>query len=676
MTNRPETDLALESLLRAVREKRSDADLDIIRRAYQFSLAAHAEQKRLSGEPYIIHPIAVARILAGLSMDSATIAAALLHDIAEDTHHTLDDLTREFGAEIASMVDGVTKISSLRDKTKQRDQAETLRKMLMATIKDARVMIIKLADRTHNMQTIRFMSQAKQEKLAQEVLDIYAPLAGRLGISKIRSELEDLAFEVLHPDEYRDIETKIAERREEIAAYMEYIQEELMRSVGAAGLTADIKGRVKHYYSIYRKMVTQNKSFDDIFDIRAVRVLTEDIKSCYSILGIVHTLWPPIPARFKDYIAVPKTNLYQSLHTTVTGPDNHFLEIQIRTHEMDYTAELGIAAHWAYKENAGNRNANIKYVSLLQDIRKWRDEIRNTREFMTGLKLDLYKEEIFAFTPKGKIVKLAAESTPVDFAYAIHTEVGNHCAGARINNKLVPLRTKIQNGDIVEIITNAAKGPSDSWLKFVKSSGARARIKSWLNHHRQAQDDDRSKDKEKPAARERQTRVAVPETDLVKIRKLGTKGKSALIVDGNANVLITLSQCCQPIPGDEVIGFITRGRGITVHKKSCSSIKRLEAAHERFINIVWAEGSGTHPVKIAVEAEDRPHLLKEVTDTIYHMDMNIVKMEGQSTKGGIAEMKLIIEVPNVTTLNQLLKRLREVKSVLKATKVNEKVVIK
>ena len=664
----------LSRLITKVKTSRPENDTDLITKAFAFAESAHENQKRRSGEPYIIHPVESAVILSDLKMDTATIAAALLHDVVEDTKFSIEDIKTEFGQEIADLVDGVTKISSLNEKTKQRDQAETLRKMLMATIKDARVIIIKLADRTHNMRTISAMPRAKQERIAQEVFDIYAPLAGRLGISQMRSELEDLAFEVIYPEEYNELKTKISERREEMEAYIEYIQSELSSAIHKSGMSANITGRVKHYYSIYKKLKAQNKSLDDIYDIRAVRVLTDEVRSCYAILGIVHTLWSPIPARFKDYIAVPKSNLYQSLHTTVTGPDNHFLEIQIRTFEMDRTAEIGIAAHWAYKEKVNAANENVKYVSLLQDIKKWRDEIKNTREFMTELKMDLYKEEIFAFTPNGKIIKLPFGATPVDFAYSIHSEVGNHCSGARINNKLVPLKTEIQNGDIVEIITTANKGPTESWLKFVKSSGARNKIKSWLNHKKKLLLPDSQEEKKEKT--QKQTRVSVPQNELIKISKLSSKNKSSVIVDGNSNVLISLAQCCQPIPGDEVIGFITRGKGISVHKKNCASIKRLAHSSERFIKIVWAESAGSHPVKIAVEAEDRPNLLKDITDKIYQMNVNIVKMEGEATKSGNAEMRFVIEVKSIEELNAILKKIRETKNVLKAFKVNEKVVIK
>jgi GTP diphosphokinase / guanosine-3',5'-bis(diphosphate) 3'-diphosphatase len=423
-------------------------------------------------------------------------------------------------------------------------------------------------------------------------------------------------------------------------------------------------------------MVRGEKTFDEIFDIRAVRIITDEVKNCYAILGVVHSMWPPIPSRFKDYIAVPKSNMYQSLHTTVTGPDNHFLEIQIRTREMEITAEMGIAAHWAYKEHVSPGKRDLNFMSLLEDIKKWRDEIRNTREFMTELKMDLYKEEIFVFTPKGKIIKLAMDSTPIDFAYSIHSEVGHHTSGARVNSKLVPLRTKLQNGDIVEIITAPNKGPSEAWLKLVRSSGARSKIKNWLNHHRLKTAEktaESGNDETKPA---KKTRVSVPDRDLIKIKQVNIKNKSTIMVDGNSNVLITISQCCQPIPGDDVIGFITRGRGITVHKTTCPSIKRLKPEKERFIKIVWAASSGVHPVKIAIEAVDRPHLLKDIADKIFEMDINIHKMEAQSSRDGIAELKLVINVESVDQLNIIMLKLKTVKDIVKVYKVNEKVVLK
>lgn len=670
------------TLLDIIKENRPDADIDLITKAYKCAENSHKDQKRLSGEPYIIHPLEVAIILAKLKMDSATLSAALLHDVVEDTGITLSKISEEFGEDIAHLVDGVTKISSLKKKTKYHDQAQTLRKMLMATIKDARVIIIKLADKTHNMRTLMFQPEYKQKRIANEVLDIYAPLAARLGMSRIRSELEDLAFYILYKDEYEEIKEHFSLRRDEIEAYIEFIKEEIDRELEKIGIHAEIKGRVKHFYSIYRKLKFQNKTYESIFDIRAVRIITSEVKDCYAILGIIHTLWTPVTSRFKDYIAVPKSNMYQSLHTTVTGPDKHFLEVQIRTHEMDLTAEMGIAAHWAYKEDSGKkrRHPEESELTLLKDIKKWREELKDTKEFMTELKMDLYVDEIFVFTPKGKIIKLAKGATPVDFAYAIHTEVGHHCSGAKVNSQMVPLRTQLNSGDIVEITTSPNHTPTDAWLKFVKSSNARYKIRNYLRKHvKNEQENNKAAKKiirEKKKKKEKVAEVSVPEQELIKIRQYNKKNKSEVMVEGNSNVLIKLSQCCQPIPGDDVIGFITRGRGITVHKRNCPSIKHLKHEKERFINIVWANSNEFHPVKIVIEGTDRPHLLKDIANEIFLMKINIIKMEAPEPVSGKVNIKFVIEVKSVDHMNEIINKLKNITGIHDVYKVNEKVVLK
>ncbi len=667
------------TLLEILKKNRPDADISLITKAYQYAENAHKDQKRLSGEPYIIHPLEVAIILAKLKMDSDTIIAALLHDVVEDTEISLLKITTNFNEDIAHLVDGVTKISSLKKKTKYHDQAQTLRKMLMATIKDARVIIIKLADKTHNMRTLMFQPPAKQKKIATEVLDIYAPLAGRLGMSKTRSELEDLAFHILYPEDYNELKKHFSLRREEIEAYIEFISEELNKELVKNSIQAEISGRVKHFYSIYRKMKFQDKSFEDIFDIRAIRIIAKEVRDCYAILGTVHTLWPPVPSRFKDYIAVPKSNMYQSLHTTVTGPDKHFLEIQIRTQEMDITAEMGIAAHWSYKENMDLKDSISKQsgLALLKDITKWREDVNDTREFMTELKMDLYEEEIFVFTPKGKIIKLAKGATPIDFAYLIHTEVGHHCSGAKVNNVMVPLRTTLNSGDIVEITTSLNHHPNDTWMKIVKSSNARTKIRTWLRKHNSEADSDAKKEEKlKKIKKEKIAEVTVPETDLIKIHQYNKKNKTGITVEGDSNVLIKLSQCCQPIPGDEVIGFITRGRGITVHKKSCPSIKQMKGEQERFINIVWSGSEQSHPVKIAITATDRPHLFRDIADQISVMKTNIIKIEAPEPEGGIATIKFVLGVKSVDHMNEIIKRLKTIKDIRDVYKINEKVILK
>jgi len=686
----PEIELKIKSrdfstLVECVKAARPDADLKLIERAFRYSEEKHRDQKRLSGEPYIIHPLEVAIILAHQNMDSITISAALLHDVVEDTGTTLEEISKLFGADVAALVDGVTKISSLKKKTIidiQKDQAETLRKMLMATVNDARVIVIKLADKTHNMRTIFFQPPHKQERMANEVLEIYAPLAGRLGMSKVRSELEDLAFKVLHADDYRSIKEKMALiQRSELEAYLDEVRTLLREKLGDLRIEAHVFGRVKHYYSIYRKMVAQNKTFEEIFDIRAVRIITNEVRDCYAILGAVHTLWSPVPNRFKDYIAMPKTNMYQSLHTTVIGPGNHFLEIQIRTKEMDITAELGIAAHWAYKEKLSIQH---KESSIISDITRWREELNDSRDFISDLKMELYQEEVFVFTPKGKIVKLPKGSTPIDFAFVIHSEVGSHCVGAKINSKLSPLKTELTSGDIVEVLTNQKGHPSETWLKYVKSSTAKHHIRSWLRKHspdyekQVPEKADEKADKVRPKNKpEPKYDISIPNEEVMKIRHFSGKSNSGVIVEGHTNVMIRLSQCCQPIPGDNIIGFITRGRGITVHKKNCPSLVRLADEKERFINILWAEAQETtYPVKIAVYAVDRQNLLKDIADRIAELNVNILKIDADVTPGGDAAFKFVIEVSSLSHVTHITNDLRKVKGVRRAQKLNEKVVLK
>lgn len=671
----------IDTLIGVIREKVTGADIDLIKKAYEYTEKSHQGQLRLSGEPYIIHPLEVAIILSNMGLDTTTITAALLHDVVEDTGSTLEDIRRIFGDEIALLVDGVTKISSLKKQSKSIEQAHNLRKMLIATIKDVRVILIKLADKLHNMRTIMFQPEAKQRVIAQEVLDIYAPLAGRLGISKIRSELEDLAFHALNHDEYHGIANKVVQQRQKLEEYLDGIRAVLQKKFSDLKINAEITGRIKHYYSIYRKIKRQNKTFEEISDIRAIRIITDEIRDCYGVLGVIHTLWTPIASRFKDYIAVPKSNMYQSLHTTVIGPDKHPLEIQIRTWEMNTTAENGIAAHWLYKEKQAGSRKEYKNLSILKNLDKLEKET-DTREFMKELKMDLYEDEIFVFTPKGKIVKLATGSTPVDFAYAIHTEVGTHCIGAKVNNAMVPLKTGLKSGDIVEVLTSAKGHPSESWLKFVKSSNARYKIKNWLRRdqetdkHKTAKEEQHRADKADRS--EKSVEVTIPEKELIKIKKVTQKNNIGLTIDGTSNVLIKLSQCCQPIPGDQVVGFITRGRGITIHKKNCPSLKRMRVEKERFISIQWENEyiNNTYPVKLVVYGIDRPNLLKDIAEEISTCKSNILKVEARVIDGSTAEFKLILEVRNIEHLNEIMKHLKNIKNITEAYKLNEKVVLK
>ncbi|HPG50786.1 MAG TPA: bifunctional (p)ppGpp synthetase/guanosine-3',5'-bis(diphosphate) 3'-pyrophosphohydrolase, partial [Spirochaetota bacterium] len=613
-------------------------------------------------------------ILAGLKLDTSTIAAALLHDTVEDTGTTLDMIEKAFGEEIARLVDGVTKISSIKSRTKANAQAATLRKMLIATVKDVRVIIIKLADKLHNMRTIMFQPPENQLRVSRETLDIYAPLARRLGMSSISSELEDLAFRVLYPEDYNEIRENIAERNTELEAYLENVRKLMIERLRELSIEAEITGRAKHYYSIYKKLKEQKKSFEEIYDIRAIRIITKEIKDCYGVLGVVHTLWSPIATRFKDFIAVPKSNMYQSLHTTVIGPQGHRLEVQIRTEKMHATAEMGIAAHWLYKEDPGTIRKDYKNITFLKDITEWQTDLKDTREFMKSLKMDLYENEIFVFTPKGKIIKLPPDATPLDFAYAIHTEIGNTTVGAKVNSHIVPLKTRLKSGDIVEVMTNKKGHPSESWLKIVTSPNARYKIRAWLRKETELRaigtDEEKQKDDREPA-------VSIPTDEQVRLKTLSKQKKAGITIDGTSNVLIRLSQCCQPIPGDDVIGFITRGRGVAVHKRTCPSLKRLASEKERLISIRWEDSPGAlYPVKVAVEAIDRPNLLKDIADEISLGKTNIIKADARVEESGIASFKFILEVRGHDHLKEIIARLKNIRNITNVYKLNEKVILK
>ncbi|HPF05054.1 MAG TPA: bifunctional (p)ppGpp synthetase/guanosine-3',5'-bis(diphosphate) 3'-pyrophosphohydrolase [Spirochaetota bacterium] len=669
----------IDTLIDLIVQNDSESDTAMVRKAYETALKAHEGQLRLSGEPYIIHPLEVAITLALLKLDTTTICAALLHDVIEDTEYSYDFIKTEFSEDTAMLVDGVTKISSLKNRSKSHAQAETLRKMLLATIKDIRVIIIKLADKLHNMRTIMFQPEHKQQRIAKETLDIYAPIARRLGISRLATELEDLSFHVLYREEFEDIRSRLAQKENETELYIENVRTILTSKIIDLKIGVEVKGRAKSYYSIYRKMQLTGKSFDDIFDIRGIRLITHEMKDCYAILGIVHSIWSPIEGRFKDYIAVPKSNMYQSLHTTVIGPEGLPLEVQIRTREMDNTAEMGIAAHWVYKEDGKTLKRDYKNLSILDSFSGINLDAMNTRDFVSTVKMDLYEDEIFVFTPKGMIVKLAKGATPVDFAYSIHTEVGHKCSGAKVNNKLVPLRTRLKSGDIIEVLTSKNARPSEAWLKFVKSGAARYKIRNWLRKHNDdiARNDDEQKKKEEKKKEVRKASVTIPEDEQLKIKNISGDRKVGISIEGTSNILIKLAQCCQPIPGDEVVGFITRGRGITIHRKNCQSLERLRGEQERFINIIWdKDDTNRYPIKLSVEAIDRPSLLKDVTDEISLAKCNIIKVEAQLTGREMALLKFILEVKSNEHLNEIIKRIKKVKNVTNVYKINEKVVLK
>ncbi len=669
----------IETLIDLIRNNNPEADVEIVKKAYDVACKAHEGQTRLSGEPYIIHPLEVAITLALLRLDTTTICAALLHDVVEDTEHSMDYLAKEFNEEVALLVDGVTKISSLKNQSKSHAQAETLRKMLLATIKDIRVIIIKLADKLHNMRTIMFQPEHKQQRIAKETLDIYAPIARRLGISKLATELEDLSFHVLYKDEFNDIKNSIALRQSEVEDYLNNVRNLINTRLAELNINVEIKGRAKSFYSIYRKMIMSNKSFNDIYDIRGIRLLTDEMKDCYAVLGVIHSIWSPIEGRFKDYIAVPKTNMYQSLHTSVIGPEGLPLEVQIRTKDMDATAEMGIAAHWIYKGDGKNLKKDYRNLSILNSLDSVSLDAMNTRDFVSTVKMDLYEDEIFVFTPKGEIIKLPSGSTPVDFAYAIHTEVGNRCSGAKVNNKLISLRTKLKSGEIIEIITSKNAHPVEAWMKLVKSGNARYKIRNWLKKHNDefAKTEEEIKRKEDKKKEVKKASVSIPEEEQVRVKNFSKGSKIGVSIEGNNNVLIKLAQCCQPIPGDEVTGFITRGRGITIHKKTCPSLERLSNESERFISIVWEKDEkNRYPIKMTVESIDRPNLLKDVTDEISLAKSNILKVEAQSSGNGKAVLKFIIEVMGNEHLVEIIKRINKIKSVTNVYKINEKVILK
>jgi len=663
----------IETLQEIIEKKHADKYKDIVQKAYEYSLNAHKDQFRLSGEPYIIHPLEVAITLAKLNLDISSILAGLLHDVVEDTEVSLEILTNKFGEDVAMLVDGVTKISSIKNKSKAAAQAETLRKMLLATSKDLRIIIIKLSDKLHNMRTIQFQKEYKQHRIALETLEIYAPIARRLGMTRISSELEDISFHVLYEGEYNHLKEKISQKVNEIDKYIEQVRIELTKQLAKQNLDVRITGRSKHYFSIFRKMKLQNKSFEEIYDIRAIRIITEDIKDCYATLGIIHSLWTPVTSRFKDYIAVPKSNMYQSLHTSVIGPGGFSLEIQIRTKEMDKTAEMGVAAHWLYKESSDSQKKDTTNISLFKNIKSWETEETSTREFMQALKMDLYDQEIFIFTPKGKIIKLAKDSTPLDFAYAIHTEVGHKTNGAKVNNKIVPLKSKLHSGDIVEILTSKTTHPTKAWLKIVKSPNARYKIRSWLKRQEEQKTDDQKKKK----ILEKTISVTISNNDQKKLKKSYKTEEHEITVDGSSDIMIKLPQCCQPIPGDDVIGFITRGRGITVHKKDCSSIKHLKNEKERFIEILWEnKEKKSYPVKIKAIATDRADLLKDLTDVLSSFNINIIKVDAQILKNKKAEFKVIIEVKSQNHLTTIINAIKAIQNIEKIFKLNEKVVLK
>ncbi|MGV3665036.1 MAG: RelA/SpoT family protein [Leptospira bouyouniensis] len=674
-----------QELFEAVQKRLGPEKAQLIEKAYHIADKMHEGQKRLSGEPYIIHPMNVASVLDDLGLDERAIAAGLLHDVVEDTSYSKEDMAREFGEDIAALVEGVTKISEIKSQSKETEAAENIRKMLLATIKDVRVMLIKLADKTHNVRTLKFQPEEKQKRIAKEVLSLYAPIAGRLGVYKVKFELEDLAFQSLHPEEYQEIKKRVSAKKSERDEYIEKIKIILKQRLAEINIDARIDGRAKHFYSIYRKMVTKEKSFSEIFDLRAVRIIANEIKDCYGVLGIVHTLWTPIPGRFKDYIATPKTNLYQSLHTTVFGPDGRPMEVQIRTKEMNAIAENGVAAHWAYKESTNlskssiilqNGVENAFRMKWLEILKSWQDPSLDSKEFMEELQYDLHEDEVFVFTPKGEIIEMPKGATVLDYAFRIHTDVGLHARGGKVNGRMVTLRTELKSGDQVEIITEKNSKPSPIWLRIVKTSGARQKLRAYF---RKLQEDSQKETigSVLEASNPNFDENTIKEIKKVKIKK-PTKPNTnqeetkefGISVAGWNDVPVRVASCCTPIPGDEIIGFITRGRGVSVHKKDCSTAtKQLEWM--KTIPVRW-EGPGEPiPIQIEVRAKDVQGIYLSMVESISSTETNILEAGASSHPNGTLTAKFMLEVDHLDQLKEILENLRMIQGVVFAERVKK-----
>lgn len=713
----------VQRLLERVREIQPHADLDLLRRAYAFAARAHAGQVRRSGEPYVMHAVAVAHILADLRMDATTVAAALLHDVPEDTPQTLEQVRQEFGDEIATLVDGVTKLGRIQWRSQEEKQAENLRKMFLAMASDVRIILIKLADRLHNLRTIHVMPPDHQRRKARETLEIYAPLAKRLGIGQLQNELEDRAFAVLEPEAYREITESLQEAQAQQEEVLRTIQEELYRELNRAGIRVErqhITARPKHAYSIYRKMQRpeyQGQGIARIYDRLGVRVIVDDVKDCYAALGVVHSLWRPIPGEFDDYIANPKPSGYQSLHTTVIYRGVP-LEIQIRTHRMHQEAEYGIAAHWRYKEGkaAARDRAFEEKLSWLRQLLEWHQEMQDAQEFMRSVKLDLFRNEVFVFTPKGDVVDLPNGATPVDFAYRIHTDVGHRCVGAKVNGRLVPLSYRLRSGDIVEIVTSkTSPGPSRDWLEFVVTSNARTKIRQWFRKQQREENVARGKemlerelrrlgllssllraDRIKEAcdklqvASEEDLYAALGNGDLTLLQVVHALGgppapapepsppqgqpatppARGLRVRGVDNVLMTLARCCTPLPGDDVVGYITRGRGVTIHRRDCRNLDYLRQHGERLLEVEWEPSAdGTYPVEIQVEALDRVGLLKDVLSAVADTRTNVLSVNAHVRKDKVGVIHLTVDIRNVGQLTAVLQRIGRVPDVYRVERL-------
>jgi len=707
----------LEDIVERIQKDHPEADVDLVRRAYIFSAKVHQGQTRMSGEPYLDHPLEVANILAELKLDSATVAAGLLHDTLEDTPTTAEQIKEIFGPEVAMLVEGMTKISRIELKGREEREAENFRKMIVAMANDIRVILIKLADRLHNMRTLKHLPLEKQKHIAQETLDIYSPLANRLGIARIKTELEDLALMYLHPEAYEEISRKVSKRRAERDSYINELIEIVQRHLAEHGFKGEVTGRPKHFFSIYQKMQKQGISFEDVYDLIAIRIMTDTKVNCYAILGLIHSLWTPVPGRFKDFIGVPKSNMYQSLHTTVIGPKGERVEFQLRTEDMHRIAEEGIAAHWQYKERSTVSQRDMQQFSWLRQILEWQRDLSDAREFMESVKGDLFPDVVYVFTPHGDVKELPLGSTPVDFAYSVHTDIGHQCVGAKVNSKIVQLKYQLQNGDRIEVISQTGHVPSRDWLKFVKTSKARTRIKAWLKAEerrrsillgRELLEKDLRKHELSPAktmksegliavaqemshntlddllaaigygkvsAHQVANKLAPEKTPLEHVTKKTVKKPlpshgAGMNISGMDQMLIHLSKCCNPVPGDRVVGFITRGRGVSVHTADCTNVAELSVDQERLVDVTWGDlRSTSHAVKIAVLVEDKPGMLGSVSSAISAAEANITHAEATVSEDRRGQLNFTLDIRDVEHLNRIIKSIEKLNGVASVSRV-------
>ncbi len=704
----------LDDILDRVLSYKPHADIDIIKKAYVFSAKVHKGQIRLSGEPYLIHPIHVAYILANMQLDEATVATGLLHDTVEDTYATVKELMELFGKEISFLVDGVTKIGRFTFRSKAEQQAESFRKMILAMAKDTRVVLIKLADRLHNMKTLEFVGHDRQMNIAKETLDIYAPLANRLGIGWIKCELEDLSFKYLEHDLYENILSKINDKKVESDKYIDEVKDILLKKLEEYEIKGDISGRPKHIYSIYKKMQKQGMDFDKIYDILGFRIILHSIRECYEVLGVIHSLWKPVPGRFKDYIAMPKANMYQSLHTTVIGPYGERIEIQIRTDEMHRIAEEGVAAHWMYKEGKAPDGKDDKRFAWLRRVVEWQQDLKDPKEFLENIKGDLFPDEVYVFTPHGDVKEFPRGATPIDFAYSVHTEIGQRCVSAKVNDKIVPLRYELKNGDVVSIETSPNAYPRKDWLKFIKTSKARAKVRQWIKSEerescirlgRELCEKEFKKHglnlsktirtgefvktiKDKFNIKEMDTFFASIGYGKISIRSVITKfmpsehfeikkteqkvekieDEGAIVVKGVDDLMVRIAKCCNPLPGDSITGFITRGRGITVHSVKCHNM--LICDSERMVEVKWDESLKVNrPVKIEIVCSDEKGVLADMSSAIAAEESNISNARIRTTEDRNAICVFEIQVRGKEHLNKIIKSLEKLKKVLNVTRL-------